>query len=167
MSLYVQLLKAKGIVVTRENSSYIKVAENELAFCSYKAILGKMELSNLKLVNSFLQPTGHNVSPEVRWAIDTYTCHIGTRNYSQDLSDHRCPRLELLQVQHPSQRQFCWWRLGAPMSCENAGGSTCMAEKKRSYNRERRENEGSDDSPADFGPILRRFPAKHAKSIKI
>ena len=38
MSLYVQLLKAKGIVVTRENSSYIKVVENELAFCGYKAI---------------------------------------------------------------------------------------------------------------------------------
>jgi hypothetical protein len=32
---------------------------------------------------------------------------------------------------------------------------------------ERWENDDSDHSPADFGPILRRFPAKHAKSIEI
>ena len=58
MSLYVQLLKAKGIVVTRENSSYIKVVENELAFCGYKAIWEKWSSATSfyspKLVNSFL-----------------------------------------------------------------------------------------------------------------
>ena len=52
MSLYVQLLKTKGHFVTRENPPYAKVVETNGLFVA-KAILGKMELSNLspKLVN--------------------------------------------------------------------------------------------------------------------
>ena len=72
MSLYVQLFKTKGHFVTRENPPYAKVVEMDCFFVA-KAILGKMELSNLspKFLNILcnIQSEGHNVSPEIWWGI--------------------------------------------------------------------------------------------------
>ena len=48
MSLYVQL-KTKGHFATRENPPYVKVVETKVFFFVAKAILGKMEPSNLIL----------------------------------------------------------------------------------------------------------------------